>query len=100
MHHSYEGLDRPGALGHSMLSTHPVLTVEGGRFASPLESPEAESVNTFPVLATDEDDALLGAAIMLPDHPRLDLDPGSGDRKIGAQHAERDRFVHPVTPAS
>ena len=25
-------------------------------------APEAESVNTFPVLATDEDDALLGAA--------------------------------------
>ena len=66
-----EGLDRPGALGHSLLSTHPVLTIEGGRFVSPLEAPEAESVNTFPVLATEDDDALLGAAIMLPDHPRL-----------------------------
>ena len=31
-----EGLDRPGALGHSLLSTHPVLTIEGGRFVSPL----------------------------------------------------------------
>ena len=30
-----------------------------------------ESVNTFPVLATDADDALLGAAIVLPDHPQL-----------------------------
>jgi hypothetical protein len=66
-----DGLDRPAALGHSLLSTHPVLTIAGGRFVSPLEAPEAESVNTFPVLATDEDDALLGAAIMLPDHPRL-----------------------------
>ena len=66
-----EGLDRPGALAHSLLSTHPVLTIEGGRFVSPLEAQEAESVNTFPVLATDADDALLGAAIMLPDHPRL-----------------------------
>ena len=28
-------------------------------------------VNTFPVLAADADDALLGAAIMLPDHPQL-----------------------------
>ena len=55
----------------SLLSTHPVLTIEGGRFVSPLEAPEAESVNTFPVLATEDDDALLGAAIMLPDHPRL-----------------------------
>jgi hypothetical protein len=66
-----DGLDRPAALGHSLLSTHPVLTIAGGRFVSPLEAPEAESVNTFPVLATDDDDALLGAAIVLPDHPRL-----------------------------
>ena len=28
------------------------------------------NVNTFPVLATPADDAVLGAAIMLPDHPR------------------------------
>jgi hypothetical protein len=66
-----DGLDRPGALAHSLLSTHPVLTVAGGRFLSPLDAREAESVNTFPVLATDDDDALLGAAIMLPDHPRI-----------------------------
>ena len=30
-----------------------------------------ESVNTWPVLATPEDDAVLGAAIVLPDHPQL-----------------------------
>jgi hypothetical protein len=66
-----ERLDRAGALASSLLSTHPVLRIEGGRFASPLESPEAESVNTYPVLATEADDALLGAAIVLPDHPRL-----------------------------
>ncbi|MGZ6674311.1 MAG: hypothetical protein ACXVFM_18385, partial [Solirubrobacteraceae bacterium] len=66
-----EGLDRAGALAASLLSTHPVLKIDGGRFVSPLEAPEAESVNTFPVLATEADDALLGAAIMLPDHPRL-----------------------------
>ena len=65
------GLDRAGALAASLLSTHPVLRIDGGRFVSPLEAPEAESVNTFPVLATEADDALLGAAIMLPDHPRL-----------------------------
>ena len=29
------------------------------------------SVNTWPVLATPEDDVMLGAAIVLPDHPRL-----------------------------
>jgi hypothetical protein len=66
-----EGLDRAGALARSLLSTHPVLTLDGGRFDSPLDARDVESVNTFPVLATDADDALLGAAIVLPDHPRL-----------------------------
>ena len=67
-----EGLDRAGALASSLLSTHPVLRLEGGRFVSPLEAHgRSESVNTFPVLATDADDVLLGAAIVLPDHPQL-----------------------------
>jgi hypothetical protein len=29
------------------------------------------NVNTYPVLATPEDDAVLGAAIILPDHPQI-----------------------------
>ncbi len=64
------GLGRAGALRRSLMSTHPVLRVAGGRFVSPLERP-CGSVNTFPVLATDADDVVLGAAIVLPDHPRL-----------------------------
>ncbi len=64
------GLDRAGALGRSLISTHPVLRVAGGRFVSPLEQP-CRSVNTFPVLATPGDDVVLGAAIVLPDHPRI-----------------------------
>jgi hypothetical protein len=64
------GLDRAGALRRSLISTHPVLRVAGGRFISPLERP-CGSVNTFPVLATDADDVVLGAAIVLPEHPRL-----------------------------
>ena len=68
---------RAEALHASLLSTHPVLRLEAGRFASPLERTGAvgaavatcESVNTFPVLATAADDVLLGAAIVLPDHP-------------------------------
>jgi hypothetical protein len=64
------GLDRAGALARSLLSTHPVIKVTGGRFISPLERP-CESVNTFPVLATPDDDAVLGAAIVLPDHPQI-----------------------------
>jgi len=63
-------LDRAGALGRSLLSTHPILRLSGGRFISPLES-GCESVNTWPVLASPEDDVMLGAAIVLPDHPSL-----------------------------
>ena len=64
------GLDRSGALKHSLISVHSVLRVEDGRFVSPLESGR-ESVNTWPVLASDDDDAILGAAIVLPDHPQV-----------------------------
>ena len=64
------GLDRAGALRRSLISTHPILTVEGGRFISPLEQP-CGSVNTFPVLARDDDSAVVGAAIVLPDHPQI-----------------------------
>jgi hypothetical protein len=64
------GLDRAGALERSLLSTHPVLHVAGGRFVSALERP-GSSVNTFPVLAADDDTVMLGAAIVLPDHPRI-----------------------------
>lgn len=73
------GLDRASALAASLLSTHPILELEGGSFASPLERDgilgEAvagcESVNTFPVLTGRADDVLLGAQIVLPDHPQL-----------------------------
>ena len=65
------GLDRAQALRHSLLSTHPVLSIAGGRFVSPLEAPACASVNTFPVLAAPRDDVLLGATIMLPDHPEI-----------------------------
>jgi hypothetical protein len=65
-------LDRAGALGYSLLSTHPILRLSGGRFVSPLEAGQGcESVNTWPVLASPADDVMLGAAIVLPDHPSL-----------------------------
>ncbi len=71
--------DRPTALRSSMLSTHAILRASGGRFVSPLQDsgPHAEAVagcenvNTWPFLAGPEDDAVVGAAIFLPDHPRL-----------------------------
>jgi hypothetical protein len=62
--------DRAAALLHSLLSTHVLVRAEGGRFASPLDA-GLESVNTYPVLASDSDDAVMGAAIILPDHPQI-----------------------------
>jgi len=64
------GLDRAAALARSLISTHPVLRVAGGRFVSVLERP-CGSVNTFPVLVGAADDVMLGAAIILPDHPQI-----------------------------
>jgi hypothetical protein len=66
-----EGLDRAAALERSLLSTHLIARAEGGRFTSPLSARGCEQVNTWPVLASDADDVVLGAAIMLPDHPQL-----------------------------
>ncbi len=65
------GPERAAALGESLISTHIVVRISAGSFVSPLESEGCESVNTWPVLATPADDAILGAAIVLPDHPRL-----------------------------
>jgi hypothetical protein len=74
-----EGLDRAGALRASMLSTHLVAHAPGSRFASPFSpGPTAKAavaacdqINIFPVLATDADDTVLGATIVLPDHPQI-----------------------------
>ncbi len=71
--------DRPTALRSSLLSTHVVLRVEEGRFVSPVENEgphveavaACENVNTWPVLASAEDDTILGASMFLPDHPRI-----------------------------
>jgi hypothetical protein len=63
--------DRAAAIGRSLISTHPQLRVRGGgRFLSQLDAP-CDSVNTWPVLASPADDLMLGAAIVLPDHPQI-----------------------------
>lgn len=64
-------MDRGAALRSSLLSTHPVLETSEGRFISPLEAEGCVNANTWPVLATKDDDAVVGAAIVLPDHPML-----------------------------
>jgi hypothetical protein len=82
--HNDSGLagEDPGrgeALRASLISTHVVLRAGGGRFVSPLDADgphgaavaACENVNTWPVLASPEDDVVLGAAMFLPDHPRI-----------------------------
>jgi hypothetical protein len=73
-------LTRADALAASLLSTHVVARCgAGGRFVSPVDPPDdaatavmtCANVNTHPVLATPTDDAVLGAAIILPDHPQI-----------------------------
>lgn len=69
-------MDRPRALLSSLLSTHLLARVNGAAFVSPLERGDEGvagccNVNTWPVLATADDDAILGPTIMLPDHPQL-----------------------------
>jgi len=68
---SPEAAGRGRALQSSLISTHPIARAPGSRFWPATEHPEWESVNTFPVLATPEDDTVLGATIVLPDHPRI-----------------------------
>jgi hypothetical protein len=64
------GLSRAAALAASLLSTHLVIELSDGVFRSPLQDGR-DSVNIFPVLATPDDRAVLGAGIVLPDHPRI-----------------------------
>ncbi len=66
-----EGLTRAEALPRSLVSTHCLVRAHGGRFASPLDAVDCENVNTWPVLVGADDAAVLGAAIFLPDHPRI-----------------------------
>jgi hypothetical protein len=74
-----ESADRATALTASLLSAHVVIEATRGRFVSPLEREgvegeavaACESVNSWPVLAGPDDSVILGAAIVLPDHPRI-----------------------------
>lgn len=70
------GSGRAEALAGSLLATLPILQLAGGRFASPLDkdvegAAGLRSDNTFPVLASEADDVLLGATIVLPEHPQI-----------------------------
>jgi hypothetical protein len=68
---SPDAAGRGRALESSLISTHPIARAPGSTFKAATEHPEWGSVNTFPVLATPEDDTVVGAAIVLPDHPQI-----------------------------
>jgi hypothetical protein len=69
--------DRKDALLKSMLSTHLLACTENGaKIMSPLERGDDGvagccQVNTWPVLATPGDDAILAPTFMLPEHPEI-----------------------------
>ena len=85
------GLDRAAALERSLVSTHVLVRISAGRFVSPLEA-GCKSVNIWPVLATPEDDVVLGAAIVLPDHPRIS--PRSGGDLFDNTEIEEALVLH------
>lgn len=87
-------IGRAEALASSFISTHVVVRAAGGRFLSPLDS-GCESTNTYPVLATSADDVVLGAAIVLPDHPRLA--PESRGSLFDATEIEEALLLHVQT---
>jgi hypothetical protein len=77
---------RAEALQRSFLSPHVVLRTSRGRFLSPLDHP-GDNLNSYPVLASPDDDVVLGAAIVLPDHPRL-APESAGDMFDGTEIEE------------
>ncbi|MBR7838948.1 hypothetical protein KDL01_37115 [Actinospica durhamensis] len=75
------GAPRPQALGASLIATHSLLNIDGGRFVSLLDPPEwaaaaakaCRNIHTFPVLAgaPEECETVLSSPILMEDHPRV-----------------------------
>ena len=70
---------REAILLDSLVSAHTILGTENGRFLSLLEPPagfedqvaRCQNLGTWPVLATDNADAMLSSPIILYDHPQI-----------------------------
>jgi hypothetical protein len=70
---------RESILLDSLVSAHTILGVDDGEFLSLLEPPagfedeaaQCRNVGTWPVLATDNNDAILSSPIILYDHPQI-----------------------------
>ncbi|MGA8740001.1 MAG: hypothetical protein WB561_02310 [Terracidiphilus sp.] len=64
---------------HSLVSAHTILGADHGEFLSLLEPPagfeedaaQCQNLGTWPVLATDNADAVLSSPIILYDHPQI-----------------------------
>jgi hypothetical protein len=85
------GATRAQALQHALLSVQLLVRIRGGRFRSPLEA-AGRSVNTYPVLVGERDDAVLGTTIVLPDHPQLA--PESRGSLFDATEIEEALLLH------
>jgi hydrogenase maturation protease len=74
-----ESQSREKALSRSLVSAHTILGAENGEFLSLLEPPASfeeeaahcQNLGTWPVLATDNADAMLSSPIILYDHPQI-----------------------------
>jgi hypothetical protein len=70
---------RKSILLESLVSAHTILGVDNGEFLSLLEPPagfeeqvaQCRNLGTWPVLATDNGDAVLSSPIILYDHPQI-----------------------------
>ncbi len=78
---TFRGRDRAGALLRSFVSTHAILTLADGEFASLLDAPcelkqaaaACKNVGAYPVLAGDpgSTDAMLCSPVILYDYPQI-----------------------------
>ena len=76
VHNLTDGRRRPergarGGAATGLLSTHVVVRTAAGGSSRRSRIRAATASNTFPVLATADDDVMLGATIVLPDHPQI-----------------------------
>ena len=76
---SLDSDSREGILLHSLVSAHTILGADNGEFLSLLEPPagfeqeaaQCQNLGTWPVLATENADAMLSSPIILYDHPQI-----------------------------
>ena len=65
------GLDRAGALARSLLSTHPIVRVSAAGSSRRSSSARTSREHVPGARDAEADDAVVGAAIVLPDHPQI-----------------------------